>query len=82
MDTTWDRLDTSRPGSLYYPASGARGWGLPAAIGLQLGDPSPRVLAMIGDGALHYSISALWTAAHCQIPVVFVVARNQANGAR
>jgi benzoylformate decarboxylase len=31
---------------------------------------------MLGDGAVHYSVSALWTAAQHQIPVVFVVART------
>jgi benzoylformate decarboxylase len=46
------------------------------AIGLQLGDPSRRVVALLGDGATHYSISGLWTAAQHNIPVVFVVARN------
>lgn len=81
VDTAWDRLDLSRPGSLYFPASGAIGWGVPAAIGLQLGDPSRRVLAIIGDGALHYTVSALWTAAHYRVPVVFVVARNHEYGA-
>jgi benzoylformate decarboxylase len=72
----WDRFDLTRPGSLYYPASGGLGWGLPAAIGLQLGDPSRRVLALLGDGAVHYTVSGLWTAAQYKIPVVFVVARN------
>ncbi|MBN9113576.1 MAG: benzoylformate decarboxylase [Pseudonocardia sp.] len=77
VDTTWDRFDLSRPGSLYFPDAGALGWGLPAAIGLQLGHPSRRVLAILGDGALHYTVSALWTAARYRVPVVFVVARNQ-----
>jgi len=81
VDTTWDRFDISRPGSLFFPASGGLGWGLPAAIGLQLGDPSRRVLAMLGDGALHYTVSALWTAARYDVPVVFVVARNRQYGA-
>ena len=77
VDTTWDRFDLSRPGSLFFPDAGALGWGLPAAIGLQLGNPSRRVLAILGDGALHYTVSALWTAARYRVPVVFVVARNR-----
>ena len=81
VDTTWDRFDITRPGSLFFPASGGLGWGLPAAIGLQLGDPSRRVLAILGDGALHYTVSALWTAARYHVPVVFVVARNRQYGA-
>jgi len=71
-----DRFDLSRPGSLFFPDAGALGWGLPAAIGLQLGNPSRQVLAILGDGALHYTVSALWTAARYRVPVVFVVARN------
>ena len=80
-DTSWDRFDLSQPGSLYFPASGGLGWGLPAAIGLQLGNPGRRVLATLGDGAMHYTVSALWTAARYRIPVVFVVARNGEYGA-
>ena len=72
----WDRFEFTRPGSLYFGASGGLGWGLPGAIGLQLGDPSRRVVALLGDGAVHYSVSGLWTAAQHNIPVVFVVARN------
>ena len=72
----WDRFEFTRPGSLYFDAAGGLGWGLPAAIGLQLGDPSRRVVALLGDGAVHYSVSGLWTAAEHNIPVVFVVARN------
>jgi benzoylformate decarboxylase len=34
------------------------------------------VLALLGDGAVHYTVSGLWTAAQYNIPVVFVVARN------
>jgi benzoylformate decarboxylase len=72
----WERLEFTRPGSLYLSASGGLGWGLPGAIGLQLGDPSRRVVALLGDGAVHYTVSGLWTAAQHNIPVVFVVARN------
>jgi benzoylformate decarboxylase len=72
----WDRLEFTRPRSLYFPASGGLGWGLPAAIGLQLADPDRRVIALIGDGALHYTVSGLWTAVQHRVPVVFVVPRN------
>ena len=76
MTTAWDRLEITRSGSLYLSAGGGLGWGLPAAVGLQLADPSRRVVALLGDGAVHYSIRGLWTAAQHNIPVVFVVARN------
>jgi benzoylformate decarboxylase len=76
MVNAWDRLEITRPGSLFLSAGGGLGWGLPGAIGLRLGDPSRRVVALVGDGAMHYSVSGLWTAARHNIPVVFVVARN------
>ncbi len=33
-------------------------------------------MALLGDGAVHYSVSGLWTAAQYDIPVVCIVARN------
>jgi thiamine pyrophosphate-dependent acetolactate synthase large subunit-like protein len=42
----------------------ALGWGLPAAVGARIADPSRRVLAVQGDGSLLFGVSALWTAAH------------------
>jgi benzoylformate decarboxylase len=76
----WDRFEFTRPASLYFCPSGGLGSGLPAAIGLQLGDPSRRVAALLGDGTVHYSVSGLWTAAQHHIPVVFIVARNSEYG--
>ncbi|MEE8333360.1 MAG: thiamine pyrophosphate-binding protein, partial [Alphaproteobacteria bacterium] len=43
-------------------ASGGIGWGLPAAVGVQLAHPDRRVVALSGDGSALYSIQALWTA--------------------
>jgi benzoylformate decarboxylase len=34
----------------------------------------------MGDGSMHYAITALWTAAHYQIPVTVVVASNAEYG--
>src|SRR6202008_2393375 len=72
----WDRLEITRPVSMDMGAAGRLGWRLHGPHGLQLGDPSRRVVALLGDGAVHYSVSGLWTAAQHNIPVVFVVARN------
>jgi benzoylformate decarboxylase len=44
-------------------AGGGLGWGLPAAVGAQLAAPDRPVVALMGDGSMHYSITALWTAA-------------------
>ena len=35
------------------------------------------MLAILGDGALHHTVSALWTARRYRVPVVVVVARNR-----
>ena len=74
-------IPTTRPGSFFATASGGIGWGLPAAVGLALGDRARgvkrTVVATIGDGSCQYSVQALYTAAQHRLPVVFVVMRNE-----
>lgn len=62
-------------------ASGSLGWGFGAALGIQLGEPGRRVLAVLGDGGLQFGIQGLWTAARYRIPVVFLVINNQSYAA-
>lgn len=57
-------------------ASGGIGWGLPAAVGVQMAQPDRPVTAIIGDGSAMYSVQALWTAAHHQLPMAFVICNN------
>jgi benzoylformate decarboxylase len=80
-DALWARLSFDRAQSYYFPANGGLGWGLPAAIGVQLADPSRPVIALIGDGAMQYTPAALWTAARYKVPVTFVVGQNDEYGA-
>ncbi len=54
----------------------ALGWGTGVALGVKLAWPQRPVLALIGDGASMYGIQSLWTAAHHQIPVTFLIANN------
>jgi len=35
------------------------------------------VVALSGDGSALYSIQALWTAAHLDLPITFVIANNK-----
>ena len=56
--------------------SGGIGWGIAAAAGVQLAQPSRPVVAVIGDGSAMYSIQALWTAAHLKLPITYVIANN------
>ncbi len=58
-------------------ASGGIGWALPAAIGIQLAHPERPVVAVVGDGSSMYSIQALWTAAHLDLPITYVIPNNQ-----
>ena len=73
-------LPSTRPGSFFATASGGIGWGLPAAVGVALGDRARgvkrHVLATIGDGSMQYSVQALYTAAQHRLPIVFVAMRN------
>jgi benzoylformate decarboxylase len=68
-------------GSFYATASGGIGWGVPAAVGVALGDRASgvkrTVVATIGDGSFQYSVQAIWTAAQHDLPIVFVVMRNE-----
>lgn len=56
---------------------GALGWGMPAAVGFSLGLGRRPVVSLVGDGAAMYSPQALWTAAHEDLPVTFVVINNR-----
>lgn len=73
-------LPSRSPGTFFATASGGIGWGVPAAVGIALGDRargvSRAVVATIGDGSFEYSVQAIWTAAQHRLPIVFVVMRN------
>lgn len=77
----WSQMNLRHPGSYFFPASGGLGWGLPASLGVAVADPDRPVLAIIGDGSAHYSISALRTAVEENIGVVIVLLRNGTYGA-
>src|SRR5881409_2843821 len=66
----------STPGSFYGGKTGTLGWGMGAAIGVQLGSEGRKVVATIGDGSVMYAPQALWTAAHYQLPITYVVPNN------
>ena len=65
-----------QPQSFYSVRSGILGFGVPAAIGLQLAHPNRRVVCPVGDGSIQYSIQALWTAVQYNLPVIFLVLCN------
>ena len=69
-------IQLDEPGSFYSVPNGVLGFGLPAAVGLQLAHRDRRVVCPIGDGSIQYSIQALWTAVQQQAPVIVIVLRN------
>jgi len=70
-------LKLDERGSFYSVRSGILGFGVPAAVGLQLAHPERRVVCAVGDGSLQYSVQALWSAVQCKAPVIFVVVQNK-----
>ena len=63
--------------SYFGMVSGGIGWGIAAAVGVQLAQPNRRVVAISGDGSAMYSPQALWTAAHLKLPILFLIFNNQ-----
>jgi acetolactate synthase-1/2/3 large subunit len=59
---------------------GTMGFGLPAAIGAQLGRPTTKVINVSGDGSIMMNIQELATIKRYQIPVKIVLIDNQALG--
>lgn len=75
-----DYLPIRKSKSFSMAVSGGMGYGLPAAVGMGLADPSRRVICLVGDGSSMYSVQALWTAAQYHLPITFVVFNNQGYG--
>ena len=69
-------LPFATPGSFFGSKTGTLGWGMGAALGVQLASPSRTVVATIGDGSVMYAPQALWTAARYRLPVTYVVPNN------
>jgi benzoylformate decarboxylase len=75
-----NRMRVSRPGSYYFGAGGGLGFGLAAAIGVQLAQPDRRVVCVLGEGSAQYAITGFWTAAAYKVPVTFLIIRNDEYG--
>jgi benzoylformate decarboxylase len=75
-----NRLRLCTPGSYYFCASGGLGFGISAAVGIQLAQRGRPVVCVVGEGSAQYGITALWTAAAFKLPVTFLVTRNDEYG--
>lgn len=71
-----NQLRLSRPGSYYFGAGGGLGFGLSAAVGVQLAQPDRPVVCVVGEGSAQYAITAFWSAVAYKTPVTFLVLRN------
>ena len=72
-----NRLRLNRPGSYYFTAGGGLGFALPASIGVQMAQPDRRVVCVLGEGSAQYAIQGFWTAVAYDVPVTFLVLRNE-----
>lgn len=71
-----EHLPIIEPDTFYTCASGGLGYSLPAAVGVALGRPGEKVIAILGDGSSMYSIQGLWSAAQAKLPIAFIIVRN------
>jgi benzoylformate decarboxylase len=67
----------ARPGDYWGARGGGIGQALPGGIGVKLAEPGRPVVAVSGDGSAMYTIQALWTAAHHDVAVVFLILSNR-----
>ncbi|AHD01783.1 5-guanidino-2-oxopentanoate decarboxylase [Leisingera methylohalidivorans] len=74
--------DHDRPGGWFNAATGygALGYGIPAAIGASLADPSAHVICIAGDGGAQFSLPEIMAAADENLPVTFVIWNNRGYG--
>jgi len=72
-----NQLRLSRPGSYYFGAGGGLGFGLAAAVGVQLAQPRRPVVCVVGEGSAQYAIQAFWSAAAYDVPLTVLVLRNE-----
>ena len=56
------------------------GWGLPAAVGLQIAYPDRPVVCVTGDGGYMMTVNALSTAMQYRLPIICVVFNDGALG--
>ncbi|WP_051374926.1 acetolactate synthase large subunit [Alicyclobacillus pomorum] len=59
---------------------GTMGFGLPAAIGAQIAEPSATVCAVLGDGGFQMTLQELSVLTEYQLPVKVVILNNQSLG--
>lgn len=59
---------------------GTMGFGLPAAIGAQVGSPNSKVIDIAGDGSIQMNIQEICTAVEQKLPIIICILNNQFLG--
>lgn len=72
-----NQLRISKPKSYFFGAGGGLGFGLGSSVGIQLAAPDRPVVCVLGEGSVQYAVVSFWTAVAYDIPVTFLVMRNE-----
>jgi len=75
-------LATRGPRDYYGLASGGLGFAVPGAVGISMALPGRPIAVIVGDGSAMYSVQGLWTAAHEELPITFVIATSTSSRSR
>ncbi|SFW75761.1 thiamine pyrophosphate-binding protein [Chitinophaga sancti] len=73
----------AKPVSYYCVAGGSLGWSMPASLGIKLENTSSQgtgtklVVNAVGDGSSLFYPQTYWTAAHEQLPILYIITNNQ-----
>jgi len=73
----------AKPVSYYCVAGGSLGWSMPASLGIKLehtssqGTGTKLVVNAVGDGSSLFYPQTYWTAAHEQLPILYIITNNQ-----
>lgn len=59
---------------------GTLGYGLPAAIGAKLADPTVPVISLMGDGGIQFTLPELASAVEAQVGIIVLLWNNQGYG--
>jgi len=70
-------FEFENPSDYFGGRGGGIGQGLAGVIGVKVAHPDRPVIVISGDGSAMYSIQALWTAAHHQLAIVFIILSNR-----
>ena len=72
-----NHIERSRPFTYFGGRGGGIGQGIAGVTGAAAAFPDQPIVCLSGDGSAMYAIQALWTAAHHDLPILFVIWANR-----